>query len=75
MIQYKNLAGNSGVYGYETSSDSITVEFKTGSIYLYTIISAGAANILQMQRLAVAGKGLGTFINTTVRDRYAKRIR
>lgn len=73
MEPYKNLNGDSGVAGFENGSDYIRVQFKDGSVYLYTYASAGSSNIEEMKRLAVAGRGLNSFINKNVRKRYAKK--
>lgn len=70
MERYKNLSGGSGVSGYEIGNDRIKVYFKTGTNYLYTYASAGSYNIEYMKRLAAAGRGLNTFINTTVKHKY-----
>ena len=75
MQSYRNLGGDSGVSGYETSEDSITVRFSDGSVYLYTYHSAGMSNIEYMKQLASAGQGLNSFINRHVRKRYARKIR
>ena len=75
MKRYKNLGGDAGIRSYEIATGAITVEFADGSTYLYTDASTGAENIAQMQRLAKAGKGLTTFINRVVRERYAKKLR
>ncbi len=74
MEQYKNLAGNSGVVAFEIGSDSIQVQFSSGSIYEYTDSSAGTKNIDEMKRLAQCGKGLSTFISRHVRDKYAQKL-
>lgn len=74
MNRYRNLAGNSGVSAYSLGEDSVTVRFRDGRVYLYTNASAGAANIAQMKRLAVAGRGLSTFISRTVHDRFAQKL-
>jgi len=71
MQPYRNLSGNSGVQAYESGPGYIRVRFVGGQTYLYTDDSAGARNILRMQELADAGRGLATFISTTVRDGYA----
>lgn len=73
MEPYQNLSGNSGVAAYEIGEDYIRVQFTSGSVYVYTYDSAGADNIEQMKRLAKKGQGLNTFINTTVREEYARR--
>lgn len=70
MDRYLNLGGDSQVTGYELGPSSVRVRFKDGSIYRYTVASAGAQNIQQMKHLAVQGHGLNAFINTTVRKMY-----
>ncbi len=75
MDRYKNLNGNSGVVAYEIGRGSIAVEFHEGHVYLYTNASAGADNIVEMQRLARAGRGLSSFIARVIRDRYAEKLR
>lgn len=75
MEQYKNIGGDSGITAYELGQDSITVQFKDGAVYLYTNQSAGAANIAEMQRLAVSGQGLNSFISRVVRKGYAQKLR
>lgn len=75
MISYKNLGGDSNVSAYESGADFIKVQFKDGSIYLYTYASAGGQNIEEMKRLANAGQGLNSFINTQVKHAYASKMR
>lgn len=75
MERYRNLGGNSGVVGYEITDGAITVQFSDGSIYLYTAQSAGLANLKEMHRLAVAGRGLNSFISRVVRKGYSRRLR
>lgn len=75
MDTYKNLGGNSNVIAYEISSDSITVQFGDGSIYLYTYQSAGRENIEQMKVLAIEGRGLNSFIMRHARKAYASKVR
>jgi hypothetical protein len=75
MEYYKNLGGSSGVAAFEVSNDSITVQFKDGSVYLYNYNSTGNRNIEHMKALAVAGQGLNSFIGRFVRKRYAQRLR
>ena len=71
MERYQNLNGNSGVYSYEIGEDRITVQFTDGTVYVYTNASAGSQNISKMKKMAVSGRGLNSFINTTVKKRYA----
>jgi len=75
MKRYKNLSGNSEVAAYKIAKDSVTVGFTTCSAYIYSNQSAGNINISQMKSLALAGKGLGTFINANVKERFARKIR
>ncbi|WP_186100282.1 hypothetical protein [Burkholderia gladioli] len=75
MERYKNLSGDSNVVAYEVEQGEIAVQFRDGSVYLYTTQSAGAANIAEMQRLANVGQGLNGFIGRVVRKSYAKKIR
>ena len=75
MQTYLNLGGNSGVSAYEIGHDSITVQFKDGAVYLYNYGSTGSENIETMKQLAANGTGLNSFISTTVRKRYAAKLR
>lgn len=73
MKRYKDLDGDSGIRAYETGSDFIRVQFKDGSVYLYTYSSAGRGNIERMKKLAAHGDGLNAFINKNVRNRYERK--
>lgn len=75
MEPYKNFGRNSGVAEYEINPGAITIRFKDGSEYLYTNESSGSVNVTEMQRLAGVGRGLNSFINTKVREGYARKIR
>lgn len=75
MERYKNFGGNSNIVAFELANDSITVQFGDGSIYLYTVASTGIANLAEMQRLAIAGQGLNSFIGRVVRKGYARKVR
>jgi hypothetical protein len=73
MTPYRDV--ESGVAAYDIGQSHIDVQFKDGSVYRYTSLSAGRANIDEMARLARAGDGLNTFINQVVRKRYSARLR
>lgn len=73
MERYANRSGDSGVAGYELGQGQITVQFGDGSQYLYNSQSPGAAAVAEMQRLAVAGAGLNSYISRTVRKNFAKK--
>lgn len=75
MERYKNIGGDSNVAAYENGADCIKVQFRDGSIYIYNVHSAGSANIEHMKKLATAGHGLNSFINTHVKTRYSSKTR
>lgn len=69
MKIYKDINGDSGVYGYEIGTDYINVQFKDGSVYTY--LSAGRDKVEIMKVLAESGNGLNSFINRYARKLYA----
>ncbi|MCE3278665.1 MAG: hypothetical protein K0S44_856 [Bacteroidetes bacterium] len=76
MEQYKkNNSGTSGVEFYEIENKDIIVQFIDGSIYKYTYNSAGEEAVEKMKELALAGKGLTTYINQFVKDKYEAKLK
>lgn len=75
MVRYKNTSGDSTVARYHIAKDAMTIRFADDSVYLYTNQSIEPGNISKMKTLALAGKGLGTFIKTTAKDRFARKVR
>ena len=73
--RYKNLSGSSTVAAYEIAKDGVTVRFSDHSVYRYTNQSADPENIAKMKTMAIAGKGLGTFITANLKDRFLCKIR
>jgi hypothetical protein len=73
--KYKNLGGKSDVTSYIIRKDAVTIRFSDHSVYIYNNQVTGQENVGKMKTLAVAGKGLGTFINSTVKDNFARKIR
>ncbi|MEK7389638.1 MAG: hypothetical protein AAB036_08065 [Elusimicrobiota bacterium] len=73
--RYKNLDGSSKVSHYELAKDAVTIRFTDCSVYRYTNQSANPENIKTMKSLALAGKGLGTFIDANVQDLYLRKVR
>ena len=71
MHRYANLSGVSGVVAYDIGPDSVTVRFKDGGTYRYTYASAGPFHVEEMKKLALAGRGLSTYIVKHVRNAYA----
>ena len=70
MKRYKDINGDSGVYGYEIGNDYIIVQFKTGALYTYSYSKAGKDNVEMMKKLAELGDGLNSFINKYVKLLY-----
>lgn len=75
MDKYRNLNGDLGVHSYEIDDTSITIQFRDTAIYTYTYISAGPSHVERMKMLAQVGKGLNSYINKYVRNKYASRRR
>jgi hypothetical protein len=75
MEPYKDRSENSGVTAYETSDESITVEFNHDAIYRYTYASTGKRKIEKMKKLAREGKGLSTYISQTVREKFETKLK
>ncbi|PWE13583.1 hypothetical protein [Alcaligenes faecalis] len=75
MERYKNLGGDSNVAAYEISAGEITVKFSDGWHYLYSTQSTTPVNIQEMQRLAVQGHGLNSYIGRVVRKGFVRKWR
>ena len=73
--RYKNLGGKSTIVKYELEKDAVNLRFTDNSSYRFTNQSAGKENIAEMKKLALAGKGLGTFVEKNVKERYERKIR
>jgi hypothetical protein len=73
MERYANLGGNSSVIGYRIGIGWIDVQFQDRHIYRYTNASADPSNIVTMHGLALAGRGLCSFIQKHVKHRYASK--
>lgn len=74
MTPYRDWDHDSGVKAYEIGQAYIDVQFKDGSAYRYTSLSAGQSNIDEMARLARAGEGLNSFINRVVKKGFSARL-
>jgi hypothetical protein len=73
--RYKNLSGKSTVATYQLLKDAVTIGFTSHGKYIYSNQSAGSHNVSKMKTLAIAGKGLGTFIENTLKDKFARKVR
>ena len=74
MTRYRSAEKNTGVIAYDIEPDGISIKFRDGSVYLYTIQSTGKTHIAQMQALAKKGAGLTTYINQHVRENYLEKL-
>lgn len=75
MDRYKNLNGDSNVIAYELGQGSIIVEFGSGTHrhYVYNGNRPGAAVVAELQRLAVAGAGLNSYISRIVKKDFDRK--
>jgi hypothetical protein len=71
---YQNLSGNSGIVEFKNQPDFIIVRFARGDLYVYMSEILGRRHVEEMKRLAVAGKGLSTYI-TQHRDVFNGYVR
>lgn len=74
MQRYRNIRVDSGVLAYEAGADFIVIEFRDGERYRYDYATTGVGEVEEMKRLAAQGRGLATYVNTTVRERYAEKL-
>lgn len=75
MQPYGNLSGRSGIVAYEIGDDFISVLFHGDRLpYVYSASLIPPPKIEQMKALALAGRGLASFIsrNADVRDAYTR---
>lgn len=75
MRQYGWHAKTHGVVAFESSPDSIDVEFTSGWIYHFSYDRPGALRVERMKHLAESGHGLSTFISKHVKNRFESRRR
>jgi len=75
MTHYRNIGGNSGVLAFESTADSITVQFNNGSAYIYTYAIPGKSDVDRMKLLAENGSGLNSYISSVIKKRYQTKLR
>lgn len=75
MERYKNLSGQSNVVAYELDQGSISVEFASGAYrtYVYDSNRPGPVMVAELQRLAVAGRGLNSYISSVVKSNFSRK--
>ncbi|MEO8887079.1 MAG: hypothetical protein ABI367_13530 [Mucilaginibacter sp.] len=74
MQSYKSTSQDTGVIAYQIGKNSISIKFMDGSVYVYSVKSAGAKAIADMKALAQKGEGLTTYINQHVREHYEVKL-
>lgn len=74
MQPYIDPDRDSGISAYENGKDYIKIQFKDGSVYLYSYASAGSHCINQMKILAERGDGLNAYINDEKPD-FASKLK
>jgi len=75
MRPYRNQSGTSGVVAFEFGDYHIDIQFQDGHRYRYDYTKPGQKEVETMKSLARTGKGLATFINQHVRERFAAKLR
>ena len=71
MKKYLNISGNSGVNYYQIGKDYIRIWFiQTDKSYLYNYTKPGKEHVENMKAMALAGKGLSTYISQQVGENY-----
>jgi hypothetical protein len=75
MRPYQDLSGNSGVTAYEITPTSIKIRFgDEDAVYVYDHKKPGRKHVEEMKRLAVAGRGLATYVNQNVQKNFAEKL-
>jgi hypothetical protein len=74
LTPYRNRDGNSGISAYQLLDDGIIVRFVEDGTYRYGPERPGRYHVGQMKSLAMAGRGLATYINRYVREKYEERL-
>jgi hypothetical protein len=71
--RYLNLSGNSGVTNYAVGPGFVAVQFQDPTIYIYDETRPGKIHVDKMKALAVAGRGLGSYISQHVQKSFARK--
>ena len=73
LQHYRDRSGHSGVTQYQHGADFIVVRFRGGVEYRYGRLNPGQHHVDRMKALAIAGRGLGTYISQHVRALYESK--
>ena len=65
---------STGVLTYELLPNGIILEFRNHQRYLYTAERPGPHHLAELTRLALAGKGLSTYVSQHVHSLYARKL-
>lgn len=72
MIQKFDISGNASTavrqIAYDTDTDSLYIEYPSGSVYRYT--GVGVETIDDLLDVIESGHSIGRFINMNVKDSY-----
>lgn len=74
MTPYRNRSGHSGIAAYALRDDDIVVRFIDGATYRYGPERPGRHHVGKMKSLAMSGRGLATYINRYVQDKYEAKL-
>jgi hypothetical protein len=71
MEKYAGLHPNHGVDTYLITPTSIKVKFITGpTVYVYSYDVPGKSHVEEMKKLAIAGRGLSTYISREIKKNF-----
>ena len=71
MEIYGNLHRDSGVEKYLIAPTSIKIKFiNNNKIYVYNYTKPGKNHVHQMKKLALAGRGLATYVSKNIKKNY-----
>ena len=65
---------SSGVTHFVLLPAAMILLFANGAAYLYTEQYVGSIHLHTMQRFAAAGRGLSTYINRNIGERYTDKL-
>ena len=72
---YNPTNSNTGVLNYELLPGAIILEFRhSPHRYLYNADAPGPEHVRAMTHLALAGRGLSTYVSRHVHEHYARKL-
>jgi hypothetical protein len=77
LNSYHNISPSTGeptpIRGYDYRPDNIIIHFRNGSVFKYSFASCGECHIANMKSLALAQRGLNTYITENMPRHEWKR--